>query len=223
MTRTSSGRAKRVDRPMVHPSAVVDGGVMLGAGVKIWHFCHVMTGARLGPGVMLGQGCFVGAGVRIGARARLQNHVSVFEGVELEEDVFVGPSVVFTNVKLPRAFVSRRTAGAGANAGFEPTCVRRGASIGANATIVCGTELGEHCLVGAGAVVTRDVPGFALVMGVPARRVGWVSRRGERLRFRNGKARCPVGGETYVLERGAVRLEAPAASRERQRRASSSR
>jgi UDP-2-acetamido-3-amino-2,3-dideoxy-glucuronate N-acetyltransferase len=188
--------------PNVHPSAVVDPRATVGAGTRIWHFCHVMRDARIGPGSMLAQGCFVGAGVVIGARVRLQNHVSVFEGVELEDDVFVGPSAVFTNVRTPRAFVSRRAAkGAAA---FEPTRVRRGASIGANATIVCGTELGEYCLVGAGAVVTKNVPSYALVVGVPARRRGWVSRHGEVLRFRDGRARCPVTGERYVLRGGAV-------------------
>lgn len=210
---------------MVHPSAVVDHGAKLGAGVKVWHFCHVMRGATLGARVMLGQGCFVGAGVSIGARTRLQNHVSVFEGVDIEEDVFVGPSAVFTNVRVPRAFVARRES-PDAGGGFETTRVRRGASIGANATVRSGVELGEYCLVGAGAVVTRDVPSFAVVTGVPARRTGWVSRVGERLAFRNGRARCPATGEPYRLVRGSVRLdEASGEARrpKRQPRATSSR
>jgi UDP-2-acetamido-3-amino-2,3-dideoxy-glucuronate N-acetyltransferase len=194
-----AGRARKG----VHPSAVVDPSAQVGAGTSVWHFCHVMRGARIGPGSMLGQGCFVGAGVVIGARVRLQNHVSVFEGVELEDDVFVGPSAVFTNVRTPRAFVSRRAPSSGAGA-FEPTVVRRGASIGANATIVCGTELGEYCLVGAGAVVTKSVPSYGLVAGVPARQLGWVSRDGEPLRFRAGRARCPATGEGYVLRGGVV-------------------
>jgi UDP-2-acetamido-3-amino-2,3-dideoxy-glucuronate N-acetyltransferase len=223
MAQASSRRAAERGRAMVHPSAVVDRSAKLGAGVTIWHFCHVMRGATLGPGVLLGQGCFVGAGVAIGARSRLQNHVSVFKGVMLAEDVFVGPSVVFTNVRRPRAFVSRREA-SGGDAAFEPTRVARGASIGANATVVCGTDLGEYCLVGAGAVVTRDVPSFALVVGVPARRVGWVSRRGEPLHFRNGSARCPTGGERYTLVRGKVQIDdQPLARPRRQSRAKSSR
>jgi UDP-2-acetamido-3-amino-2,3-dideoxy-glucuronate N-acetyltransferase len=223
MARVQGRQKPATTRAMVHPSAVVDRGAKLGAGVKVWHFCHVMKGAVLGRGVMLGQGCFVGAGVQIGARARLQNHVSVFEGVLLSEDVFVGPGVVFTNVRLPRAFVARRELTPGEAGGFEQTRVGRGASIGANATIVCGAELGDYCLVGAGAVVTRDVPSFALVMGVPARRVGWVSRRGERLRFKNGVARCPTGGERYVLAGGSVRLEEAPAAPGARRRARSSR
>jgi len=218
-------RQKLVPRGGTHPSAVVDPTATVGAGTRIWHFCHVMRGARIGPGSMLAQGCFVGAGVVVGARVRLQNHVSVFEGVTLEDDVFVGPSAVFTNVRTPRAFVSRRAASPGAPA-FEPTLVRRGASIGANATIVCGTELGEYCLVGAGAVVTKSVPAYALVAGVPARQLGWVSRHGERLRFRGGRARCPVTGEGYVLRRGVVSPApdaAPARGRGRQPRARSAR
>jgi UDP-2-acetamido-3-amino-2,3-dideoxy-glucuronate N-acetyltransferase len=223
MTRSPGRAPAALARAVVHPSAVVDRGAKLGPGVNVWHFCHVMSGAVLGPGVMLGQGCFVGAGVEIGARVRLQNHVSVFEGVVLAEDVFVGPGVVFTNVKLPRAFVSRRVDRSEVSGGFQPTRVHRGASIGANATIVCGTELGEYCLVGAGAVVTRDVPSFAIVTGVPARRTGWVSRHGERLRFKNGSARCPLGGERYVLSRGLVRLREEPPLEKAQRRARSSR
>jgi UDP-2-acetamido-3-amino-2,3-dideoxy-glucuronate N-acetyltransferase len=222
--------ASRRGRPLArgggtHESAVVDPGARLGPGVRIWHFCHVMAAARIGAETMLGQGCFVGAGVVIGARVRLQNHVSVFEGVELEDDVFVGPGAVFTNVRTPRAFVSRRSSASGAP-GFERTVVRRGATIGANATVVCGTELGEYCLVGAGAVVTKDVPSYALVAGVPARRIGWVSRHGEVLRFRAGRARCPATGESYALRNGAVTPAAgkPAAKkRARQRPPKSSR
>jgi UDP-2-acetamido-3-amino-2,3-dideoxy-glucuronate N-acetyltransferase len=204
---------------------VVDATATVGAGTRIWHFCHVMRGARIGPGSMLAQGCFVGAGVVVGARVRLQNHVSVFEGVRLEDDVFVGPSAVFTNVRTPRAFVSRRAPSPRAPA-FEPTIVRRGATIGANATIVCGTELGEYCLVGAGAVVTKSVPSYALVAGVPARQLGWVSRHGETLRFRGGRARCPATGEDYVLKRGVVSPVAGGSStkgRKRQARPKSSR
>jgi UDP-2-acetamido-3-amino-2,3-dideoxy-glucuronate N-acetyltransferase len=218
-------RQKLVRGGGTHPSAVVDATATVGAGTRIWHFCHVMRGARIGPGSMLAQGCFVGAGVVVGARVRLQNHVSVFEGVELEDDVFVGPSAVFTNVRAPRAFVSRRGKAPGVPA-FEPTLVRRGATIGANATIVCGTELGEYCLVGAGAVVTKSVPSYALVAGVPARQLGWVSRHGEALRFRGGRASCPATGEGYVLRGGVVSPAAdisPAKRRANQPRSTSSR
>jgi UDP-2-acetamido-3-amino-2,3-dideoxy-glucuronate N-acetyltransferase len=187
------------DEPAVHPSAVVDPAATLESGATVWHFCHVMAGARLGPGVMLGQGCFVARNVVIGARTRVQNHVSLFEGVELEADVFVGPNATFTNVKNPRAHVRKR-------AEFLRTVVRRGATIGANATILPGHELGEHCFVGAGAVVTEDVAPYALVLGVPARQHGWVSRHGEKLVFENGVAHCPATGERYELAAGAVRL-----------------
>ena len=183
----------------VHATAEVDAGVSLEPGVRIWRFCHVMQGARIGQGSQLGQGCFVGSGVRIGRGVRIQNHVSVFEGVELEDDVFVGPSATFTNVKNPRAHVARR-------AEFRRTLVRRGATIGANATILPGVELGEYCFVGAGAVVTHDVPPHALVVGTPARAAGFVSRHGERLTFTDGAAVCPVTGERYVLTPEGVRL-----------------
>jgi UDP-2-acetamido-3-amino-2,3-dideoxy-glucuronate N-acetyltransferase len=187
-------------RPEVHPSAVVDPGATLEAGVRVWHFCHVMVGAHLGAGSMLGQGCFVGRGVRLGRRVRVQNHVSLFEGVELEDDVFVGPSAVFTNVRNPRAGVDRKRQ-------FDHTRVRRGATIGANATILPGVTLGEYCFVGAGALVREDVPPHALVVGVPARAAGWMSRHGERLVFTDGIATCPATGERYVLVAGEVRLK----------------
>lgn len=183
----------------VHPSAVIDDGAVLGPDVKIWHFCHVMAGARLGAGTQLGQGCFVGRDVRIGERVRVQNHVSIFEGVELEDEVFVGPHATFTNVNAPRAHVSKR-------AEFERTLVRRGATLGAHATVLPGIELGEHAFVGAGAVVTHDVPAHALVVGVPARVVGYVSRHGERLTFQGNTATCPATGERYELTPGGVRI-----------------
>jgi UDP-2-acetamido-3-amino-2,3-dideoxy-glucuronate N-acetyltransferase len=183
----------------VHPTAVVDDGAVIGQGARIWHFCHVMTGARLGEHVMLGQGCFVGRNVVIGARTRIQNGVSVFEGVSIEEDVFVGPGVVFTNVKNPRA---------GRRGKFQKTVVRSGATLGANATVLPGIEIGRHAFVGAGALVRSAVPPHALVVGVPARRVGWVSRAGERLDFQNGRASCPVTGEAYgESPAGIVRID----------------
>ncbi len=180
----------------VHPTAVVDEGARLGVGVRVWHFCHVMAGAELGARVVLGQNCFVAGTVRVGDGCRIQNNVSLYDGVALEADVFCGPSAVFTNVLRPRAFVERKDE-------FQPTIVRRGATIGANATIVCGVELGAYCMIGAGAVVRRDVAAHALVVGAPARRIGWVSRSGERLDFDDaGAARCPRTGEAYRLDRG---------------------
>jgi UDP-2-acetamido-3-amino-2,3-dideoxy-glucuronate N-acetyltransferase len=155
-----------------HPTAVVDAGARVGAGSKIWHFCHVMRGARIGDRCVLGQNVFVATGGRIGDGCRIQNNVSVYDGVELEDEVFVGPSAVFTNVRNPRAAVDRRAA-------FTATCVGRGATIGANATIVCGVTIGAYAFVGAGAVVTRDVAPHAVVTGVPARRTGWICRCGE--------------------------------------------
>ena len=156
----------------VHPTAVVDRGARLGAGTKVWHFCHVMGGAQIGDRCVLGQNVFVAASARIGNGSRIQNNVSVYDGVVLEDDVFVGPSAVFTNVRNPRSAVDRRAA-------IEPTQVGRGATIGANATIVCGVTIGDYAFVGAGSVVTRDVAPHAIVAGVPARRKGWICRCGE--------------------------------------------
>jgi UDP-2-acetamido-3-amino-2,3-dideoxy-glucuronate N-acetyltransferase len=164
------GRARK--QYWAHPTAVIDRGAAIGAGTKVWHFCHVMAGARVGVRCVLGQNVFVAAGAVVGDGCRVQNNVSIYDGVTLEADVFVGPSAVFTNVRTPRAFVDRKDA-------FEPTTVGRGATIGANATIVCGVKIGEHAFVAAGAVVTRDVAPFAMVAGVPARRRGWICRCGE--------------------------------------------
>ncbi|HEY8946145.1 MAG TPA: acyltransferase [Polyangiaceae bacterium] len=176
----------------VHPLAVVEPGAELGAAVRIWHFCHVLSGAKIGAGTMLGQGCYVGAAVLIGSRVRVQNNVSLYDGLEIEDDVFIGPSAVFTNVLRPRAFVSRKNE-------YCKTRVKRGATIGANATILPGVTVGRYAFVAAGAVVTRDVDDFALVRGTPARRAGWVSRAGERLQFEGELARCPRTGERYRL------------------------
>lgn len=184
---------------MIHPTAVVDEGAVIGHGTQIWHFCHVMPGAVIGPDCVLGQNCFVAGGVQIGAAVRIQNNVSVYEGVVVEDEVFVGPSAVFTNVINPRAHFSRRKE-------YRKTLARRGATIGANATILPGVTLGEHCFVGAGAVVTTDVRSHELVVGVPARHVGWMSRHGERLVFdAAGSATCPATGERYTLDEGHVR------------------
>lgn len=178
--------------PYIHPSAVVDPGATIGEGAKIWHFCHVSPGAVIGDNCVLGQNVFVANGVTLGRGVKVQNNVSLYTGVICEDDVFLGPSMVFTNVINPRSFVERKSE-------FRQTLVKRGASIGANATVVCGTTLGVYCLVGAGAVVTKDVPDYALVTGVPARQSGWVSRLGHRLSFEDGKALCPESGEGYIL------------------------
>lgn len=160
--------------PFVHESAYVDAGAQVGAGTRIWHFVHVMPGAVIGRDCSLGQNVVVMNGTRIGDRVKIQNNVSVYEGVELEDDVFCGPSMVFTNVINPRSHIRRKHE-------FQRTFVKRGASIGANATVLCGVTLGEYCFVGAGAVVTKDVPAYALVTGVPARPAGWVCACGVRL------------------------------------------
>lgn len=175
----------------VHPSAIIDEPVQIGPGTKIWHFCHVMSGARIGARCSFGQNVFVGSRVRIGDNVKVQNNVSIYDCVEIDDDVFCGPSMVFTNVINPRSHVIRKEE-------YMATRVCRGASIGANATIICGVTLGEYCFIGAGAVVNRDVPPFALVLGVPGRVAGWMSRFGERLRFDEaGEARCEHTGDVY--------------------------
>lgn len=184
----------------VHPTAVVDEPCEIGAGTKIWHFVHVSAGARVGARCSLGQNVYVAGAAVIGSGARIQNNVSVYDGVTLEDDVFCGPSVVFTNVKNPRAHVSRKD-------DYRPTIARRGATFGANATILCGVTIGRFAFVGAGAVVTRDVPDFALVVGTPARVVGWVCACGERLAFDaspSGGATCAACHARYASVDGAV-------------------
>ena len=184
--------------PFIHESAYVDEGARIGAGTKVWHFCHILAGAVIGERCVLGQNVVVMNGTRIGNNVKIQNNVSVYEGVELEDDVFCGPSMVFTNVSTPRSHVPRRDA-------FQRTLVRRGASIGANATIVCGVTLGEYAFVGAGAVVSRDVPDYALMVGVPARRVGWMCQCGERLPERGENAlACTACGTRYALGDGRL-------------------
>ena len=179
----------------VHESAYVDDQVDIGDGTKIWHFVHVLKNTRIGAGCVLGQNVMAGPDVSIGNNCKIQNNVALYKGVNLADDVFCGPSCVFTNVLTPRAFVERKDE-------FRPTPVGKGATIGANATIVCGNALGEYCMVAAGAVVTHDVPAYALVAGVPARRIGWVSREGERL---DASLVCPRSGERYEEVDGTLR------------------
>jgi UDP-2-acetamido-3-amino-2,3-dideoxy-glucuronate N-acetyltransferase len=176
----------------IHPSAIVDAGAQIGPGTRIWHWVHVCSGAVIGQGCSFGQNVFVGNRVVIGNNVRVQNNVSIYDGVTLDDDVFCGPSMVFTNVLNPRAHVSRKHE-------YRPTRVRRGATIGANATIVCGHEVGEYAFVGAGAVVTRDVPAHALLVGSPARRIGWVCRCGVRLPGAAGRQVCPECGSPYDI------------------------
>jgi UDP-2-acetamido-3-amino-2,3-dideoxy-glucuronate N-acetyltransferase len=183
----------------IHPSAIVDDGAVLGADCRVWHFVHISAGARIGAGCSFGQNVFVANDVVIGDHVKIQNNVSVYDAVTLEDDVFCGPSMVFTNVHNPRAAVVRKHE-------YRPTLVKRGATLGANCTVVCGTTIGRHAFVGAGAVVSRDVPDFALVVGVPAKAIGWMSRHGERLSFVDGQAACPATGERYVLRDGVCSL-----------------
>ncbi len=178
--------------PFVHPSACVDDGARLGAGCRIWHFAHLMPGCELGADCIIGQGVFIAGSVRLGRNVKVQNNVSLYDGVECADDVFLGPSCVFTNVRNPRAAIVRRHA-------YQRTRVGRGATVGANATIVCGVTLGEYAFVGAGAVVTHDVPAYALVVGTPARLIGWMSAAGQRLHFDpvTQRAHCPESGAEY--------------------------
>ena len=186
----------------VHASAIVDDGAVLGPGCRVWHFVHISAGARIGARCSFGQGVYVGNDVDIGDNVKIQNNVSVYDAVRLEDDVFCGPSVVFTNVYNPRSAVARKDE-------YRPTLVRRGATLGANCTVVCGTTIGRYAFIGAGAVVNRDVPDFALMVGVPARQVGWMSRHGERLDLPltgDGLAQCPNTSDRYVLSAGRVSL-----------------
>ena len=182
----------------VHESSYVDDGAVIGKGTKIWHFSHVLPGARIGENVSIGQNVNVGGKAIIGNRCKIQNNISVYDDVELEDEVFCGPSMVFTNVFNPRAFIVRKHE-------YRKTLVRRGATIGANATIVCGHSIGRYAFIAAGAVVNADVPDFGLMAGVPARQKGWMCKCAVKLNFTGGKARCEACGQQYVLENGVVR------------------
>lgn len=182
-----------------HPSAIIDPGARIGAGSKIWHFCHLMPDCEIGESCSLGQNVFVASGVKLGRNCKVQNNVSLYTGVHCGNDVFIGPSAVFTNVINPRAAVNRKSE-------YLPTVLEDGVTIGANAVIVCGTRLGQHAFVGAGSVVTKAVRPYELVVGNPARHIGWMSTAGGRLHFdAEGRANCPETEEVYLLEAGVVR------------------
>jgi UDP-2-acetamido-3-amino-2,3-dideoxy-glucuronate N-acetyltransferase len=186
----------------IHPTAIVDEGAAVGDGTRIWHWVHVSAKAVIGRGCSLGQNVYVGNRVTIGNNVKVQNNVSVYDNVTLEDDVFCGPSMVFTNVYNPRSAVTRKDE-------YRDTVVKRGATLGANCTIVCGVVIGEHAFVGAGTVINRDVPAFALMVGVPGRQIGWMSRFGERLSLPltgSGEATCPHTGDRYVLRDGVCRI-----------------
>jgi len=184
-----------------HETAVIDDGCKIGDGTKIWHFSHVMPNCKIGEGCNLGQNVVVSPNVKLGANVKVQNNVSIYTGVECEDDVFLGPSMVFTNITNPRSAIVRRGQ-------YEKTMVKRGATIGANATVVCGNHIGEFALIGAGAVVTKEVPPYALYVGNPGKQIGWVSEYGHRLVFdENGNAACPESGEEYrMIENKVIKI-----------------
>lgn len=187
----------------IHPTAIVDDGAQIGAGSRVWHWAHVCGGARIGYGVSLGQNVFVGNKVVIGNQCKVQNNVSVYDNVTLEDGVFCGPSMVFTNVYNPRALVERKDE-------YRNTLVKRGVTLGANCTIVCGVNVGEYAFIGAGTVVNKDVPAYALMVGVPAKQIGWMSEYGEKLDLPltgDGMATCPHTGKAYMLKAGQVTTE----------------
>ena len=181
-----------------HATAVIDEGCQIGAGTKIWHFSHIMPNCKIGDDCNIGQNVVISPDVVLGKNVKVQNNVSIYTGVTCEEDVFLGPSMVFTNVTNPRSAVNRKNQ-------YARTMVKKGASIGANATIICGHDIGEYAFIGAGAVVTKDVPDYALVIGNPAKQTGWMSEYGHKLNFdKKGVAVCPESGETYLLREGKV-------------------
>jgi len=178
----------------VHETTIVDENVKIGDKTKIWHFSHILSGTRIGRNCSFGQNCVVGADVNIGNGVKVQNNVSIYKGVEIEDDVFLGPSMVFTNVINPRAFITRKNE-------FQKTLLKKGSSIGANATIICGVTIGEYALIGSGAVITKDVKPYALMVGVPARQIGWVGKSGDRLEFVDNVASDAFGEYALVDEK----------------------
>lgn len=183
----------------IHPSSVIDEGAEIGNGTRIWHFCHLMATCKVGSNCNIGQNVYIDNNVIIGNGVKIQNNVSVYNGVLIEDDVFLGPSVVFTNVINPRSFIERKNE-------FKNTIIRQGATIGANATILCGIEIGKYAMIGAGTVVTKTVAAYALVTGNPGRQTGWVSEAGCTLKFDGDQAQCPQNGQTYRLENNALIL-----------------
>lgn len=189
-----------MDQVFIHQSAIVEDQSKIGSGTKVWHWVHVMAGAEIGEKCILGQNVFVGAKAVLGNNVRVQNNVSIYDAVVLEDDVFCGPSMVFTNVINPRSHVQRKDE-------YKKTLVKKGASIGANATIICGNEIGQYAFIGAGSVVTKDVPSYALVVGNPGKRIGWVSKAGHRLDFdKNNIAICKETGDKYSLVNSLVEV-----------------
>jgi UDP-2-acetamido-3-amino-2,3-dideoxy-glucuronate N-acetyltransferase len=187
----------------IHPTAIVDAGAEIGEGTRVWHWVHICGAARIGTGCSFGQNVFVGNDVQIGNNVKVQNNVSIYDAVTLEDDVFCGPSMVFTNVYNPRSAVSRKSE-------YRRTVVKKGATLGANCTIVCGVTIGEHAFVGAGAVVNRDIKPYALMAGVPAKQIGWMSEQGDRLDLPltgSGQCQCPASGATYVLANDELTLQ----------------
>lgn len=190
----------------IHPTAIIDEGAQIGEGSRVWHWVHICSGAHIGQGVSLGQNVFVGNKVRIGDRCKIQNNVSVYDNVTLEEGVFCGPSMVFTNVYNPRSLIERKDE-------YRDTLVKKGATLGANCTIVCGVTIGEFAFIGAGAVINKDVKPYALMVGVPARQIGWMSEHGEQMPLPlegEGRYTCPQTGARYRLENGQVSQQASA-------------
>ena len=182
-----------------HPTATIDEGSSIGSGTRIWHYTHIMPAAMIGENCILGQSVFVGTNVIIGNNVKVQNNVSIYTGVTIEDDVFLGPSMVFTNVLNPRSTIERKDE-------FKPTLIKKGATIGANATIICGVNIGQYAFIGAGTVVTKEVPSYALVVGNPAKHIGWMSEYGHKLAFnKDGIARCPEGHDKYALIHGSVK------------------
>ena len=197
---TTKNQKPKTKNYFCHESSYIDGEVTIGSNTKIWHFCHILSETVIGENCSFGQNCVVGPRVKVGSGVKVQNNVSIYEGVEVEDDVFLGPSMVFTNVINPRAFIQRKEE-------FRKTLLKKGCSVGANATIVCGVTIGEYALIGSGAVVTKDVPPYALMVGVPARRIGWVGISGNTLDFTEGRAEDEfayykiIGGKLKVTEK----------------------